>query len=366
VERVVGVDMARGLAVLGMFAAHVGSDRPEFWTSTGWLQVADGRSAATFALLAGVSAALLSGGPVPAVGAALTRARTRIVVRAALLWPLGFLMIALGTLAAVILPGYAVMFGLTAMTLTWRRRTLLVTSAVVAVVGPVVLHALRSAELTRVSGHRLPQILDVLVGPYYPAIVWMAYLLVGVALGRTDLQAPGTPVRLAALGGGLAVLGYGSAAIAARTVTSATGRELLTAAPHSGTTPELVGNIGVSLAVVGVCVALSRVAPRLVVPLAATGALALTAYCGQLVAIAMLGNDIIRDPDNVRLVIFVVVTMAAATLWRLTIGRGPLESLLNGFSTAVADAVAPRRAPDRPTSAPPEVRPEPAADRAGS
>ena len=59
-RRIVGVDTARGLAVLGMVTAHVGPD--DAWRTTppgGWSQLADGRPSALFVLLAGVGLALL-------------------------------------------------------------------------------------------------------------------------------------------------------------------------------------------------------------------------------------------------------------------------------------------------------------------
>lgn len=344
-QRVVGADVARGLAVIGMFTAHLGSSTPAFWTSTGWLQVADGRSAATFAFLAGLSAALLSGGPTPRRGAAMSHSRVRVLTRAALLWPIGAAMIALGTPVAVILPGYAVMFALTAVALTWPPRALAAVAAGFALVGPPVVLALRDA-LAAPDGS-LPQVVDVVVGEYYPAGVWMAYLLVGLAVGRTDLHAPRVPLRLAAWGLGCAVVGYGTAAVAMRLldVSASLPRDLLTSEPHADTVTEVVGNIGVTLLVLAGAIALARRAPRLVAPVAATGALALTAYCTHLVAIALLGPAAVFEPSNARLLAFVVVTLAATTAWRALVGRGPLENPLHLVSTWVADTLVPSGRP---------------------
>lgn len=351
-ERVTGVDVVRGLAVLGMFTAHVGAGGEDFWSGTGWLQVADGRSAASFALLAGVSAALLSGGREPVSGPALRRARARILVRAVLLWPLGIVMIALGTPIAVILPGYAVMFALTAGAVGWSRRALLLTAAAAAVIGPLVLHVVASAGGGEPPSG-LPQVVSVLVGHYYPAVVWMAYLLVGIAVGRLDLRQGRTARALAVVGVASALVGYGGAALVVRGLgpEQVTARALLTSAPHSSTTPEVVGNIGVTLAVLALCLTVARLAPRLVVPVAATGALALTAYCGHLVAIAALGDDAVWDPSNARLVVFVVVTLVLTTVWRALLGRGPLERLVHEVSTRIADSLVPRT----PVPTPPET-----------
>lgn len=338
-----GADVTRGLAVLGMFTAHLGASGPDLTSPHGYQNLADGRSAATFALLAGLSAALLSGGTRPSTGPRLRYARVRVLVRAALLWPIGALMIALGTPVAVILPGYAVMFALVTVAMSWRVRTLLVVAGVVALVGPVVVQLARPVVSGPDGG--TPQLLDVLVGEYYPAAVWMAYLLVGLALGRTDLLAPRAPLRLGLLGVAAAVIGYGGGLLGTAVLARAPDRTLRTALtsiePHADSTSEVVGNVGVTLVVLALALLAVRHVPVLVAPLAATGALALTAYCGHLVAIAAIGDDAVWDPSNARLAAFVVVTLAATTAWRLTLGRGPLELVLHTPSSALADMLVP-------------------------
>lgn len=355
-QRVVGVDLLRGLAVLGMFTAHVGHDVPPFFSPSGWLVVADGRSAATFALLAGVSAALLSGGPRPLEGPPLAHARARVLARAVALWPLGLVLIGLGTPVAVILPTYAVMFALVTVALRWRRGTLLAVAAAFALVGPVVWVVV--GEATRAAGiPRLPQALDVLLGVHYPAVVWMAYLLVGVALGRADLAAPRAPGTLALLGLVLGLGGYGVGALATQVLDPrlTVPRALVSIEPHANTAPEVVGNVGVALVLLAGCLVAARRVPALVAPLAATGALALTAYCGHLVAIAVLGSSVVWSPSNGVLVAFVLVTLAATWAWRAFVGRGPLELGLHLLSRAVADAVVPqgRRPAPQPQAAVP-------------
>ena len=357
--RIVGIDVTRGLAVLGMFTAHVGAVAPEFWSTTGWLQVADGRSAAAFALLAGVSAALLSGGSLPA--AALGRARARIAVRAVLVGLLGLVLVLLGTPVVIILPGYAVMFLAVTVALGWSRPTLLAAAAAVLLVGPPLVQAARRAGLPERS-----YLMDLLAGPYYPAGVWVAYLLVGLAVGRTDLSGPATRRTLLLVGGGCAIVGYGAAALAMRTVDSPSVRALLTAEPHTDTGPEVLGNTGVALAVLAVCLVAAERAPHLVAPLAATGALALTVYSTQIVALAIFGPGVVRRPsDNALLATFVVVTLVATTLWRSVWGRGPLERLLHEASTRTADALVAPVPPVAPVLAAPGGSAPPPGDTGG-
>ena len=341
IGRVVGVDVARGLAVLGMAVAHVGADdAARLPGGSSWLEVFDGRSAACFALLAGVSAALLSADP-----GRLRYARVRILARAALLLPLGLALAALGTPVVIILPAYAVMFAMLTAALTWRPRTLLVTAGVVAVVGPQVTLLLREAGVG--AGP-----FDVLWQEYYPPLVWIAYLLVGLAVGRV-LRDPTTPSRLVTWGTVCAVLGLTTGAVAVRAIdpSHASWRALLTSAPHSSATVELVANTGVALAVLGTCLVAGDRWPRAMSPLAATGALALTAYCGQVVAIAVAGSAVVFDPDISVTVAFVLVTVGVCTAWRSTLGRGPLERLLHAGSSAAGDLVDAAPRPDEVTRA---------------
>jgi uncharacterized membrane protein YeiB len=169
-------------------------------------------------------------------------------------------------------------------------------------------------------------------------VVWVAYVLVGLAVGRTDLDSRHVRLRLLGVGAGLAVLGYGSAAV----LTQVLGPEsplagLVTAEPHSSTTPEVVGNTGVALAVLAVCLVLGERLPHLLAPLAATGSLALTAYVTHLLAIAVLGTTVVWEPRTSVWLAFLGVTLAGCWLWRRTLGRGPLERLLHGLAARASD-----------------------------
>jgi uncharacterized membrane protein YeiB len=60
---------------------------------------------------------------------------------------------------------------------------------------------------------------------------------------------------------------------------------LIGASPHSGTTFEIAGSVGVALVVIAVCLALADRLPRVLFPLAAVGSMALSAYVGGIVAV---------------------------------------------------------------------------------
>ncbi len=344
-QRIPGVDVARGLAVLGMITAHVapggaGDDWP--WSAT---QVADGRSAALFVVLSGVSVALMSGGARPVAGTRRVQARTRLFTRAFLLLGLGAGLVVLGTPIAVILPTYAVLFAVATGLLGRTPRWLFAAAAVTAVVAPPVrllLAAWLEAEPRPGSTYT-----DLLVGDFYPALVWVAYVLAGLGVGRLDLRDARVRRVMLATGAGLALAGYASAALLTR-ATDPDGvlHALVTSEPHSGSGVEVVASTGVSLGALALCLMAGDRLPRGAAPLAATGALALTAYCGHVVVIALLGPEAVWAPTAGTWLTFVAVTVVACTAWRAAWGRGPLERLLHGVSTRAADV-----APDAPPPA---------------
>jgi uncharacterized membrane protein len=354
--RVRGVDLARGVAVLGMFGAHMGIGRdadPAVDLDTDpatWWAVVDGRSSILFAVLAGVSIALLSGGPRPPAGEELVRARVRVLVRAAWVFLLGGLLELLDTFVAVILGVYAVLFVLAVPFLRWRPARLLALAGVLAVATPVV--DLLAGQVVTDHGDRDQAFAQTVLTGTYPALIWWTFVLVGLAVGRLDLGAARTRAALLAGGGVAAVLGYAGGWLSTREWSpeeSSPGvgagfRQrgefdlawLSGAAPHGGTTFEVVGSAGVAVAVLGLCLVLADLLPRLTWPLASVGALALTVYSAHLVAIAVLDPGF---PAGIGLWLrFCAVAVVAASLWRLLLGRGPLERLLTWSSRAAARA----------------------------
>ena len=356
-ERIVGIDIARGLAVLGMFGAHVGVQRPFDWLEPQtWSDVINGRSSILFAVLAGVSIAIISsrrgtGGARETLdGTPLVQARVRILVRAALIFTIGAVLEVLGTPVAVILPYYAVLFVLSLPFLRWPPRRLFVFAALVAVIMPIVVFIPRLPE--DAIGYGPGQVLvDLLVTGYYPVLVWMAFLLAGIGLGRLDLGAIGVQWRMLVAGIMLAIAGYGGAAVAQGLVDPDSAfAAIFTSAPHSGSPFEVVGSTGFAIGVIALCLLASRVALRWVLlPVAAVGSMALSAYSIQIIGLAYVIQSSHGDfgglgfrPDNALWLMFSVVALVACTAWFVALGRGPFERFLTWVSGWAAGAP-PRR-----------------------
>ena len=78
--------MARALAVFGMFVVHLGPAANSTTGAGSWVRhLAEGRSSALFATLAGFSLVLLAGRLEPRTGVAGRQAKARIAIRAVIL-----------------------------------------------------------------------------------------------------------------------------------------------------------------------------------------------------------------------------------------------------------------------------------------
>ncbi|WP_194916979.1 DUF418 domain-containing protein [Catenulispora rubra] len=358
--RLIGLDLARALAVFGMFAAHVGPD-PSVGGPLGALMLlSHGRASALFALLAGASLAIIAGRRVPRTGAAGRQAVARIVIRAVFLLALGVALTASDTPVEVILAYYGVYFLLALPLVRLRAGTLAAIAVAWALAGPQLSYLLRATfELGDGTTGRFEGPIALLLTGGYPALTWMPFVIAGMALARLDLSATNVLKRLAALGTGLTATGYGLSWLLFHvfphltdlaTVGSGTSAEdgtvstdstanLLVASPHSGTTFEILGSTGVAiLAVVGSLTLLDRLprARRLLAPVIAVGTMSLTAYVGHIVAITVLGIDEQSEEPLWVLLVFIATAITFAGLWSRRFQRGPLEYLLNAATKPAA------------------------------
>ena len=297
--RVVGIDVARCVALVGMIATHtlvsIDEDGVRFVQ-----QLAGGRASALFAVLAGVSLALMSGRTAPVRGRERAAVAAGLAVRALLITLLGLLLGELRISILVILAYYGVLFLLGIAFLGLGARWLAALSATWVVVVPVLSHLLRPHLPVPTGGNPTlgslaepGQLLSELTFTgTYPAVPWLAYLLAGMALGRMDLRRPRAAVHALVVGACLAAVSYaGSALLLDRPGALPTLREspvsnlfgtlertlehglygvtptdswwwLAVRAPHSSTPFDLAHTIGSALVVIGIALLLGAVAPR--------------------------------------------------------------------------------------------------------
>lgn len=340
--RIDGLDVARAVAVLGMVGAHIGNDGERVGSNDGWpwLTVTHGSPSALFAVLAGVSMTLMftARGSLDAAEVDerdSSRARIRIAVRAGILVIMGGLLVILQTPVVVILANLGVMFVLALPILRWRVSWLLMSATGFVLVGGWLARSAR--EVAASAGVDAFPVISTLWAEHYPALAWMAYICVGLAIGRLALRSVGVAWWLVGVGAVVTVL--------ARGVGWGAGNEdqdpWLTTEPHSYSPVEMASNIGVATALIGLSLLVTMALPRVMWPLRAAGSMALTLYVLHLIVIAAVGDDMVWEPSNLALVVLCAALVGFACVWRALREQGPLEQLLTVASTAAAD----RRAP---------------------
>jgi len=373
--RLIGVDLARGLAVFGMYAAHVGPDPSEPGARGFVMELAHGRASALFAFLAGFSIMLITGRRTPKTGRAGRQAVAKVVIRALVLLAVGTLLTRTGTPVEVILAFYGLYFLLALPLYRLAARPLAIIAGASALVLPQVLYVIQQAPSVREPSGvwawpaHADGIVSLLFTGSYPALAWIPFVIAGMAVARLDLAATAVRVRLAITGGCLAVLGYGGSWLALRLVPQAvsvldasdgseggsaasawwsdtwgypdgdTPAGLLVASPHSETTLSVLANTGVALAVLVGCLTAVAAFPRshrLARPVVAVGSMSLTAYVFHVVGIRLLGIEELPGSSLRVLLGFLGSVTVFATLWSRFFRRGPLEWLL-GKATKPAE-----------------------------
>ena len=388
-HRNVGVDLARAVALLGIMVVHIFPPVRTDGTPHAVFIIDHGRTPALFPVLAGVGLALAYGGRTPLVGRALWEARARIVPRALLLIAVGLLLGRVDSPPLVILVHFGLMFLAAIPFLGLTARRLWPTAVAWVVLAPLVSFVLRTGPAGVEGSPQLPgplsvfQVLvDLTLASSYPVLNWTGYVLIGLAIGRTGLDAPRAAERMLFTG---AVVAAGAFGLSYALVAAAGGpdaladdtegfvvitrgmdsqlevglpgttpttdwRWLLVAAQHSGTTFDLVHTGAAAVAILGLCLLVAQRVPRgLLVPLAALGSMTLTLYSLHVLALWRDGPLLLDDPRLLYLA-QVAVAVVLATLWRTRVGRGPLEALSAWLDRRAAGLLARWRTPTTVTS----------------
>ncbi|WP_120004864.1 DUF418 domain-containing protein [Nesterenkonia muleiensis] len=333
--RLQALDITRALAIIGMVIVNVGAVETNGAQEL-VVSVPHGRAAILFIVLAGLGVTFL---------ARSTAAKNRrlwpvILWRAAVLLVLGLALQLLPAGVNVILTLYAALFLLAVFAVRMPTPWVVVTAAVSALAGPAVYILLRtstglSTSAAAFGSGPLEAAASILLTGPYPLIVWIAPFLVGIWWGRLDLRAPRVQWRLTGFG----VAAAGGAYLISRLLILILGEpeadrigvdHLLLASGHSQMPLWLLSSVGSSAAVLGLMLIITPRLGRALSPLAATGQLALTAYCAHLVAIAVVAGPDADSPYRGLLLSLTIVIglIGLCTAWRAAFARGPLESLL--------------------------------------
>lgn len=388
--RLSGIDAARGVALLGMMAVHALLAFDADGHPTASFSIASGRSAALFAVLAGVGISLTTGRARAGWDRRGGGAAASLVARALALAVIGLLLGYTDSgFATVILVYYSALFLLAIPLLFAPTRVLVVVGTATALFMPVVSHLLRNGGLPVLDSHPSPAsllepgvlVVDLLLTGTYPALPWIAYLCAGLVIGRLRLSRPVVAQRLFAAGVAMAFgaklvsgvllgpLGGSDRIAAAATGSGMTADEvsdilvfgadgntptdtwwwLATAAPHTSTPFDLVHTIGTAAAVIGFFLIVTDTAPAafgdrvatFLTPLRAAGSMTLTLYAST---VLFLNSPLDVFGDTTGYLVQVVMVLVFATLWSRARGSGPLESVVTTASKRARAAVMSRGA----------------------
>lgn len=341
--RLEGLDLARGLAIFGMVVVNfkfvMGLEGSESGPLA-WLAAAcDGRAAATFVTLAGMGISLMGRKP---------EARAILFKRAGFLFALGVLDTALW--AGDILHFYGVYLVLAAWLLAAPDRVLLGSAAASSAVFVALFAYLDYeagwdwAELAY-AGQWTPRGLfrHLFFNGFHPVFPWLAFLLVGMVLGRRDWGERRARVGLAGAGLALALSAEAASAVLSGWAASdgtpdgdwcalVFGTQSMPPSPLY-----VLSGGGSALAVIGLALEFSRRWPssRLVSPVRKAGQMALTLYVAHVV-FGLCVLEFLELTDGSASLeralgaagVFYAAALTFAWAWRRRFERGPLEAAM--------------------------------------
>jgi uncharacterized membrane protein YeiB len=302
-------------------------------------------------------------------------------VRAALIATIG-LSVGYANDADVILAQYALLFVLALPLLGLSRRALVGVATVVLACAPVVLVWAFGLGLGFNPDRDNPT-LGLLLAPAklaerllisgsYPVIAYLAYILVGLAIGRCDLNS--VPVACRILGSGVVLAvtswvvatylmfhggGLAHLADAAGDAAPAKARNVMLWEPippekpnwwwltlraqHSNSTLDLLHTLGCAMALLGLALLVCRVEviAKLLYPLAAAGSMSLTLYTAHLIVLA---TGVFTDQFVALFVLMGVGSMIVAVVIRRFARMGPLEFLVSSAADTARGLVRSRLA----------------------
>ena len=195
-KRIIGIDVARALAVIGMIIVNfkvVFGENGLNWVKS-FASVFDGKAAATFVVLAGVGLALMTNSAIKNNDQAkLKIARNRILKRALFLFIIGISYIAIWP--ADILHFYGVYMAIIILLLTSQQKTILILAIFLIVVFPILMtfwnyetgwdfETLDYQRFWTIKGF----IRNLFFNGFHPVIPWTAFMLFGYWYGKQDLH----------------------------------------------------------------------------------------------------------------------------------------------------------------------------------
>lgn len=294
-SRIIGLGIARALAIIGMIVLHMVS---LVWHTK---VILNGLPAALFAILAGITLMIIARD-------FTVTTFLRIIARGCIITLIGLALLPVGGEIQVVL----VVIGITMILVSWIPplrwwwKLLLLVAATAAA-------TIKYAPLT------LPQV--------YPLLAYTAYFLAGMLLYEVYIR--NSRVVAQWVSTGIAAL-IAAAGFYFRFTPDMPGWLRFTG--HTGVLGEIVLSIAVAAIVLHLCLLIGRTVPKLAYPSAALGAMSLSIYILHVLT-AYYWQSYVSLHNTGWACAFIALFLVLATFWRCLIGKGPVE-------WAVAKAIA--------------------------
>ncbi len=355
--RILGIDAARAVAMLGMVIAHYAWPDESSGPLNEIATAVSGRAMPLFVLLGGVGASIL---------AARTDTPDRtLLIRAAVLYPVGLVLQELTTFIAIILQSYGLLFAVAPLLRRLPSHTLLAIAAAVAVtgswsyqvVGPRLDHFEGPSDLI---DNPIAVVWSLLFNGSYPFFPVAAFFIVGLVIGRLDLASTVVARTLAGAGTvvGVVTVIVSNLVQRALDIDAIAGgppdgqfraARLLDTTGHSEMLAWVVSATGTSLAVLGASLLITPLLGGAAKPVVALGQLALSFYVFQAILVRFTPHPTTTplSQEFVTALAIYIGFMAFATVWRLRFRSGPLEAGLRFVSVRRRNLHGPRHRFDR-------------------
>jgi len=348
-QRIIGIDVARALAVIGMILVNfkvVFGENGQSWVKS-FASIFDGKAAATFVVLAGIGLALMTNSAIKNNNQTkLKTARIRIMKRAVFLFFVGLSYITIWP--ADILHFYGIYMAIIMVLLTCKEKTILISGICIILVYPILVTvlnyetgwdfvSLEYQEFWTFKGF----IRNLFFNGFHPVTPWTAFMLFGYWFGKQDLHNDefikktfwmSTIIFIA-----IQVVSY----LTISTLSDGNQEATLELTEIFGTKPMpplpiyMFSGAAIAFSIISACILIAKKFEKsfIIDALNKTGQLALTLY----VAHVVIGMGIIEfiNPSKIGnysiefsvcyAIVFSLLCILFAVIWRKYYNAGPLE-----------------------------------------
>lgn len=351
-KRIVGIDVARALAIIGMIIVNFKMTFGQEGQS--WLQpfssIFDGKAAATFVVLAGIGIAFMTNS---AIGESdkfkLQKSKNKIFKRALFLFVIGLSYVTIWT--ADILHFYGIYMLVTLVFIKSRPKTILLFAILMIFLYPFLMYFMDYDTGWNFNTYEYSDfwtfegfIRNLFYNGFHPIVPWSAFMLVGLWFGRKDLNSNSFIKKAILTSLCIFLLTQVFSSLSVSFLSDGNkdlAKELLQVLGTSPMPPlpiYMLSGGSIAILVISICILISRKfeGNRIIKALEKTGQLALTFYVAHIV----IGMGVMEGLNtttfgkyslNFSIVYALAFSLACilfATIWMKYKKSGPLEWLM--------------------------------------